>query len=397
MDATIEKHKKSRWGYLAVGVVLLLFLGLIYAWSVFRGPLMEDIGAGVANTFTITMIMFCFGGLLGGIVNGKASPKVTLVLCLIFVFAGVFCTSLVHSAVGVFLTYGVCYGLGVGLGYNTVISTVLKWFPDQQGLASGILLMGFGFGSMLLGMVASTMMASMGWRVTFKVLALALGVVILLCTFVLRPASDSFVQNMTQGSGKANSAAEELNTAGMLARRNFWLFFLWAIILSAAGLIVINTSTPYAERFVGSGAAAGVAGIVSIANGGGRVIFGGLFDRIGYRLTMLLNCAVCVAAGFVLLASLSSMSTPVLILAFILTGISYGGAPTSSSAFTAFFFGRKYYAVNFPIMNLNLIVASLVGPILANTFSYHVGFTAIIAFGVAGVVLTLLLKKPESM
>ena len=80
MDATIEKHKKSRWGYLAVGVVLLLFLGLIYAWSVFRGPLMEDIGAGVANTFTITMIMFCFGGLLGGIVNGKASPKVTLVL-----------------------------------------------------------------------------------------------------------------------------------------------------------------------------------------------------------------------------------------------------------------------------------------------------------------------------
>lgn len=393
-EKTLKRQMSSRWGLLVIGVALLLVLGLIYAWSVFRGPLMEEIGGGVANTFTITMIMFCLGGLVGGIVNSKASPKVTLILCLIFVVIGVFCTSLVHSYIGVFITYGVCYGFGVGLGYNTVISTVLKWFPDKQGLASGILLMGFGFGTMILGMVASTMIASMGWRATFKVLAIALGVIILIGAFVIRPASDALVQQLTQGGGKAKPAVEELNTAGMLARRNFWLFFLWAIIISAAGLIVINTSTPYAEQFVGASAAAGVAGIVSIANGGGQVIFGGLFDKIGYRMAMLLNCAVCILAGIVLLASLASMSPTVLVIAFILIGISYGGAPTSSSAFTAFFFGRTYYAVNFPIMNLNLIVASVVGPILANSFSYNVGFMAIIVFGVVGAVLTMLLKKP---
>lgn len=394
-EKTLKRQMSSRWGLLVIGVILLLVLGLLYAWSVFRGPLMEELGQGVANTFTITMIMFCLGGLVGGIINSKASPRVTLILCLIFVVIGVFGTSLVHSAMGVFLTYGVCYGFGVGLGYNTTISTLMKWFPDKQGLASGILLMGFGFGAMILGMIASSMMAAMGWRSAFKALAIALGVIILIGAFVVRPASDEFVQQLTQGGGKTKPAVEEVNTMGMLARRNFWLFFLWAIILSAAGLIVINTSTPYAEQFVGAGAAAGIAGIVSIANGGGRVIFGGLFDKIGYRMTMLLNCAVCVVAGLVLLASLSTMSTPILVLAFILIGISYGGAPTSSSAFTAFFFGRKHYAVNFPIMNLNLIVASIIGPILANAFNYQVGFVAIIVFGVVGAVLTLLLKKPE--
>ena len=117
-EKTLKRQMSSRWGLLVIGVALLLVLGLIYAWSVFRGPLMEAIGGGVANTFTITMIMFCLGGLVGGIVNSKASPKVTLILCLIFVVIGVFCTSLVHSYIGVFITYGVCYGFGVGLGYN---------------------------------------------------------------------------------------------------------------------------------------------------------------------------------------------------------------------------------------------------------------------------------------
>ena len=394
-EKTLKRQMSARWGLLIVDVILLLVLGLIYAWSVFRGPLMADLGDGVKSTFTITMIMFCIGGLVGGIINSKTSPKVTMLLCLVFVVIGVFGTSMVTSAFGVFLTYGVCYGFGVGLGYNTAISTVVQWFPDKQGLASGIMLMGFGFGSMILGMVASAMMTAMGWRMTFKILAVALGVILLIGAFVLRPASPELIQHLTQGGGKAKSAVEELNTAGMLQRRNFWLFMIWAILLSAAGLVVINVSAPYAEMFVGAGASAGIAGIVSIANGGGRVLFGGLFDKIGYRLTMLLNCLICIVAGFVLLASQATMSTVALVIAFVLIGVSYGGAPTSASAFCAYFFGRKHYSVNFPIINLNLIVASVLGPMLANS-GYTLGFTSIIVFGIASAILVFLLKKPEN-
>ena len=103
---------------------------------------------------------------------------------------------MVTSAFGVFLTYGVCYGFGVGLGYNTAISTVVQWFPDKQGLASGIMLMGFGFGSMILGMVASARMTAMGWRITCKILAVALGVILLIGAFVLRPASPELILSL---------------------------------------------------------------------------------------------------------------------------------------------------------------------------------------------------------
>ena len=77
-EKTLKRQMSARWGLLIVDVVLLLVLGLIYAWSVFRGPLMADLGDGVKSTFTITMIMFCIGGLVGGIINSKTSPKVTM-------------------------------------------------------------------------------------------------------------------------------------------------------------------------------------------------------------------------------------------------------------------------------------------------------------------------------
>lgn len=74
-EKTLKRQMSARWGLLIVDVILLLVLGLIYAWSVFRGPLMADLGDGVKSTFTITMIMFCIGGLVGGLSTAKPAPK----------------------------------------------------------------------------------------------------------------------------------------------------------------------------------------------------------------------------------------------------------------------------------------------------------------------------------
>ena len=183
----------------------------------------------------------------------------------------------------------------------------------------------------------------------------------------------------------------------MLRRRNFWLCFLWAIILSAAGLAIINESTPYAASFVGGDLtrAAAIAGVVSIANGVGRVIFGQLFDTVGYRVTMLGVSVLYAASAGVLTVSLRTGSLPVLIAAFLLVGLAYGGVPPTNSAYTAYFFGRKHYALNFSIINLNLIAASYLGP-LCGGGSYAGIFTAILVFAVIGAVLTLLVRKPIS-
>lgn len=400
-EKALKRQMSSRWALLVLGVILLLFLGLIYGWSIFRSPLQSEFGwtdSQASLTFSISMMTFCLGGLVGGIINkGKNGFRINLIAAAILLAIGFFSASNIQSLMGIYLSYGVCCGFGVGLGYNTAISTIVKWFPDKQGLISGITLMGFGFGSMILGTVTGAMIQSMGWRVTFRIFAVAFAIVMVVGALLLRNAGAEFVAYLSQGSSKAvTPAVEEVGAAVMLRRRNFWIYFVWAIILSAAGLAIINSSAPYAQLFVGENLtlAASIAGIVSIANGVGRVIFGGMFDKIGYRLTMLIDCVVFVVASLVLMASFATKSMPVLVIAFILIGLAYGGVTPTNSAFIAYFFGRENYAVNFPIVNLNLIFASFLGPMVGNG-GYMMTFGAIIVFAIVGAVLVFLLKKPE--
>lgn len=393
----VEYAKKIRWAYLGLGVVLLLCLGLIYAWSVFRAPLEAEFGwskSQTSVTFSVSMAMFCLGGLASGVITGRRGPRFTLALCAACLLAGFAGASRINSLPGICVTYGGFCGFGVGLGYNASISTLMRWFPDKQGLVSGIALMGFGFGGMLLGTLGAGLITALGWRSTFLVFAVDFAVIMLAGALLLRPADPAFTEAMGTG-GEKREAAEELSWRDMLRRRNFWLCFVWAVILSAAGLAIINEATTFAAAFVGGDLtrAAALAGLVSIANGVGRVISGQLFDAAGYRTAMLSISALYAAASAVLTAAWRIGSIPVLAAAFLLTGLAYGGVPPTNSAFVADFFGRKHYALNFSLMNLNLIAASCLGPLCGGRGCPGI-FAAILVFALAGAVLTLLVKRP---
>ncbi len=398
MKNTFEQQKNARWGYLVLGVVLLLFLGLIYAWSVFRVPLEEEFGwarAQTSVTFSISMMMFCLGGLASGIISGRRGPRFTLMLCAAFLAVGFIAASRIHSLLGIYISYGCLCGFGVGLGYNSTISTVVKWFPDKQGLISGISLMGFGFGSMLLGTVGASMITVLGWRRTFVIFAIAFAVIMVVGALLMRTADEDFISRVAVSGKKKRESIEEIDFRQMLSRRNFWLYFAWAIVLSAAGLAIINNSTAYANSILGGNLtqAAAVAGIVAIANGIGRVIFGQIFDSKGYRFTMLVSCFTFASAGLILLASNATQSIWVLVAAFVVIGLAYGSVTPTNSAFTAYFFGRKNYPLNFSITNLNLIVASYLGPMCANG-SYSATFTFILLFAALGLLLAVFIRKP---
>lgn len=399
MTNTLTRQETTRWLYLAFSVVLLMCLGLIYAWSVFRVPLEQDFGwakAETSLTFSISMMMFCLGGVVSGIVTAKRGVATTLVACAVCLGAGFGGASQVHSLLGIYVTYGALCGLGVGLGYNATISTAVKWFPDKTGLVSGISLMGFGVGAMVLGTVAASLIESIGWRMTFGGIGLVFGILMLVGALVLRPASPAFIQHMTHGSSAKTQTVEDLSFHTMLRRRNFWLYFAWAALLSAAGLAVINISTAYAGEFVGHNLteAAALAGIVSIANGVGRVVFGQLFDSKGYKVTMVVITTACFLAGSAFIAADMSRSLPVLVAAFVLIGLMYGGVTPTNSAFTAYFFGRTHYALNFSITNLNLIIASYVGPLCASGEPFF-AFVLFLALAVAAFILLCCIRRPS--
>ncbi len=400
MDAVFQYQLRLRWLYLCVSVVLLLCLGLIYAWSVFRVPLEAEFGwskAETSVTFSISMMMFCLGGVASGILTERKGARITLAVCAGCLAAGFSLASFAASLWEIYMTYGVLCGFGVGLGYNSAISTAVKWFPAKSGLVSGISLMGCGFGAMALGTVAAALIGVMGWRATFLLIAAVFGAVMLAGAALLRPAAPSFLQHMSGHMTRQRQAVEDLPARQMITRRNFWFYVLWAGALSAAALAIINISTGYAGTFVGGdlSEAAAVAGIVSLANGAGRVAFGQLFDSKGYKTTMRVVTVCCLLAGAAFIAADISCSLWLLLAAFTFIGLSYGGVTPTNSAYTAYFFGRSHYALNFSITNLNLIVASYVGPLCASG-EPMTAFFCMIALAAAACLCMMAIKPPPS-
>ena len=163
-----QKSISIRWAYLVLGVVALLFAGVIYAWSILKTPLTEAFGwsnSQLALNFTLTMCFFCLGGFVGGLISKRLGSTLSLILAAVLSCLGFVLASRLNGAVWMlYLSYGVLAGLGIGIAYNVIISTVNAWFPDKKGLCSGALMMGFGASALVVGKLASALMEGPGWR-----------------------------------------------------------------------------------------------------------------------------------------------------------------------------------------------------------------------------------------
>ncbi|MBO7709219.1 MAG: MFS transporter [Lachnospiraceae bacterium] len=364
------------------GVAVLLCVGMVYAWSVLSGPIAAEYPgwskAQLSLTFTIVMIMFCIGCLVGGFLNRKLSSGVFLWISSVLFLTGFIITSRMHSRVMLYLGFGVICGFASGLAYNAVMGTVGKWFPDCQGLISGILLMGFGLSSFIVGKLyqAFTPETTGAWRNSFLIIGIIIAAVLAVCGFVIRPPRDEEKEAFLRGNGNAsqkqagkagktggavNPVAMETETSVMLRRPGFWLYFLWAILVSAAGLALVSQAGGIAREVgdtVSAGTIATVVGLISIFNGIGRVIFGSLYDKAGRSFVMQAVNVLFIVTAAIIFAALKGHSFALLIAGFVLGGISYGGVTPTNSAFISSYYGMLHYPMNFAVINTNLILAS---------------------------------------
>ena len=393
----------NRWFYVAIGIVLFLFLGLLYAWSLFIAPLEKDFGWTRAQTsliFTISIIFFCLGGIAGGFITGRKSPGFTILISAILLLCGFAASSQINSLIGIYITYGVISGFGIGLSYNAVISTVTRWFPEKPGVISGFLLMGFGLGAMLLGSTANTLIKAIGWRETFLVLGVAFGIVVFIGSrlLVLPPSDYVFPKAIARAKG-ANIVGMEIDSSLMLKRPTFWKYLVWSVLSTAMGLALIGHAAPFAIDLNGKEWVALVVGLFSVCNGLGRVSLGAICDRIGLKKTMTIINTTYLTAIALLIAAAVSKSIPLLLVGFMVTGLSYGGVPTMNTVFANSFYGKKYFPQNLGLVNTSLIGAAILGPYVAGTLRtasgsylstlYAMAILAILAFGV-----NFLIKRP---
>lgn len=380
-------------------LVVMLFLGLMYGWSVFVVPLEAEFGwerSQTSLTFTISMIAMVVGIMLGGQYNKQKDRAFsTLFFAAILLFVGFVLTSRAQELIHFYIFYGVFCGFGVGFAYVEMIAIPTKWFEGKQGMSSGILMMCFGLGAMVLGSVCSSLMNTIGWRPTFFMLGILFGGLVLIEGILLQ----STVKTDKKKADIAQGEDYSMTTKEMMKSGDFKLLYVWHIFISAAGLALMGHIAPCAIQLGASAAiAAVIAGVVSVSNGAGRVVYGMLYDKLGVKKTLLIISFVFLIATILSAVAVTAGSITLLILGCIFVGMSFGAAPTSSSAVVNAFYGPKYFSANFGVISTMLIVAALLGPLLAGklymvTGNYTVTFYGIVGLGIISLIFIFMVLR----
>ena len=407
MNTNQTNNLSVRWIYLGLGVIAMLFAGILYAWSILKAPFAADFSWGASDlalNFTLAMCFFCIGGLLGARLSKRYGHKVAITSAGILSALGFILTSFLSgsSVILLYLTYGALAGLGIGIAYNVVIATVSSWFPDKKGLCSGSLMMGFGASALVLGNIADSLFNSdLGWRTTYVILGAAIGVILIIASLLLKKPTTDMVFPLPKVSKAANSESfdkRDFTPGEMLRRPSFWMAFVCISFLAAVGSSVISFAKDLALS-VGSteSLAVTLVGVLSVCNGLGRILTGAVFDAIGRRKTMLLaNVLTMCAAGITLLAvSIGSLS--LCIVGLCLTGLSYGTCPTITAAFTSSFFGMKYYPTNLALMTFTVMGGSLIATVSSKVLeasgSYSAPFLMLLILTAIAFVLNCMIRR----
>lgn len=407
MNSTTQKVS-VRWFYLVIGVIAMLFAGVLYAWSILKSPLTAEFGWGASDlalNFTLAMSFFCIGGLLGAQISKRIGHRISLMTAGALSALGFILTAVLRDAsvVMLYITYGLLAGLGIGIAYNVVIATVSAWFPDKKGLCSGCLMMGFGASALILGNAANSMFnSSLGWRTTYMLLGIAICVVLFAAAFLLKKPGHDVVlpqPKAAKAAGAENFDRQDYTSAQMLCRPSFWMAFVCISFLAAVGSSVISFAKDLALSVDAPEAlAVSLVGVLSVCNGVGRILTGALFDSIGRRKTMLCANVLTIGAAIVTLLAVSIGSLPLCIAGLCLTGMSYGSCPTITAAFTSSFFGLKYFSTNMAFMTFTSMAGSLIATVsnkvLEITGGYPATFMMLLGLTVVALVLNVFIRKP---
>ena len=395
--------KLNRWIYAAAGVLVLFCAGIIYAWSVLSVPMAAEFPdwtkAQLSLTFTLAMITFCLGCMAGGFLSKSVDPRIYVLTSAVLFFLGFRVTAGMQSVAMLYIGFGIVSGFASGIVYNAVMGTITKWFPDKQGLISGILLMGFGFSAFAIGKIYQALTPDTvgAWRGSFRLMSVLIPIVLIVCApFFVKPETGA-EKAASASAAKKNTdpLASELPTGKMIRKGAFWLYYLWAVVLSAAGLALISQATGSASEVgvgIGAGTIATVVGLISIFNAVGRVLSGMMFDKYGRAVSMNLVNIVFVVTSGILMLGLTLGSFVLIIVGFICGGLAYGAVPPLNSAFVSSRYGQKNYSLNFSVVNTNLIFASFGSTIAGSLYdaagSYLSTYLLMAALAVLGFLIT---------
>jgi len=401
----VAANTPNRWLIALAGVVMQVALGAVYAWSVFRIPLTKAFAwtiPQVTLTFTIAIFVLGFAAFAGGIWMRRSGPRVVALTAGVLYGLGVFLASLTDGRLWwLYASYGVLGGIGLGLGYIVPVATLVKWFPDKRGLITGIAVTGFGSGALITAPIATRLIASVGALQTFAILGVAYFVTVVGTALVMQNPPAGY-----RPDGWTPSAAQRQRVARPYAFdeaiRTWQWYGLWMLLFlnTTAGIAIISQAAPMVQEItsVDAARAASLVGIISIANGAGRLLWAWLSDAIGRRTVFLIMFPLQAAIFAVLPVVTSFSAFTALAIAVLLC---YGGGFGTMPALAADYFGADNVGSIYGLMLTAWGFAGVLGPTLIATLResngrYDQALYLIAALMLLSTIIPLLVRPPTA-
>lgn len=397
------EKEKNRWLIAASAVGIHISIGSVYAWSVYTKPLIEQFGWQLSDTqFTFSLAIFFLGisaAFLGHYLE-KKGPRKSGILAAIFFGIGIAGSGLaiyLESLYLLYLFYGIFGGIGLGLGYITPVSTLIKWFPDRRGLATGLAIMGFGFAALISSPIIVYLISAVGIANTFIIMGSAYFIIIFASSLYLAPPPknwmpEGFKATVALGKKKITQDLSQLTANEAVRTRRFWYLWLMLFINISCGIAIISVASPMAQEYAGLTvvAAATMVGIMGLFNGVGRIGWATFSDKIGRPAMYTIFFGIQVIAFFFL----PGITNALLFQAVIFLILScYGGGFATIPAFIGDVFGTKQLGAIHGYMLTAWAAAGIFGPLFAawsrgvtNSYNGTLYFFAgllVVAFGLS--------------
>ena len=386
---------KNKYVILIMGMLMQLCAGIIYMWSVFKGPVSEHLewdSAKAGITSSIMLAAFVLGIVIGGRLQDKFSPSPVAFAGSIILGIGMILSGFVPQSVPwlIYIFYGVIGGFGVGCVYTTTVSIVQKWFPDRRGFATGMMVGAFGFSLVLFAPVTKLLLASWGVPATFIFFGILFLVLCSICALFLSNPE------VKQQAGAAASMQKQYTTAEMLKTKEFYLLTLSMFFLLPAYFILnpLFISLGVERGLTENMAAFGVM-LTGIASASGRLLTSWFSDFVGRKAGIVVITLITITAALVMI-----FANGILFLICIAAiAFSFGGSASVYAATAADLFGTKHMGLNYGCVMTGFGLSALIFPIVSNALAstgvYTYSFIVAAVGCVITLVLAILLKIPK--
>ncbi|MDN5774165.1 MAG: OFA family MFS transporter [Brevibacterium aurantiacum] len=387
-SAIVAPKNFNRWLIPPAALAIHLCIGQVYAFSVFKIPFMSHFDAGEVSIgwiFSIAILMLGISSAIFGPWVEKNGPRASMVAAGTCWVIGFFVASLgimTGQLWLVYLGYGVIGGIGLGIGYISPVSTLMKWFPDRPGLATGLAIMGFGGGALIASPMSNQLMSLYGGgpepenlvaglTPTFVTLGIVYAVVIAAGAFVIRVPHPEWTP---KNFDPAKATTKPMQTTGNVSVRNairtpqFWLLWVALFLNVTAGIGILENAAPMIQSYFGitAAAAAGFVGLLSIGNMGGRFIWSTTSDYLGRKNNYMLYLGGGLLL-YLIVALFGGSSIVLFILATLVIISFYGGGFSTIPAYLKDLFGVYQVGAIHGALLTAWSAAGVAGPLIVNS------------------------------